>query len=182
MSAAPLSPRAIVVGGGLVGTLMAIYLGRRGWPITIYERHSDPRAASEDTQGASINLTLCVRGLRALERGAALSSIQPALTPVYGRLVHGEDGALTYQAYGDAGEAIYSIKRRELNGVLLDIAEEVGTRIQFSYSCVDIDPPTRQLTIRDTDGRTQTCSASCVVVADGASSRIRSTQIGRAHV
>ena len=57
--------RVAVVGAGLVGSLIACYLGRRGYQVDVYERRPDPRSESVE-RGRSINLALSERGLDAL--------------------------------------------------------------------------------------------------------------------
>src|SRR4051812_39854340 len=107
-------PRLLVVGGGLVGSLLAIYLSRRGHRVDVFDRQPHPRSYSEG-QRPSLNITLCERGLRAL---AAVGLDQQALeraVPARGRRIHAIDGAITFQPYGNHGEAIHSISRHELS-------------------------------------------------------------------
>ena len=47
----------ILVGAGLAGSLLAIYLAKRGFQVDIYERRPDMRQASISA-GRSINLAL----------------------------------------------------------------------------------------------------------------------------
>ena len=60
-----MSPRAVVVGAGLGGSLMAALLGRDGWEVEVVERRLDPRQTKAE-EGRSINLALSERGLHAL--------------------------------------------------------------------------------------------------------------------
>jgi kynurenine 3-monooxygenase len=55
-----------IIGGGLVGSLMSLYLARRGYKVSVYERRQDPRVHQIDG-GRSINLALSRRGIRSLE-------------------------------------------------------------------------------------------------------------------
>ena len=54
-----------VVGSGLVGTLMAIFLARKGYAVELYERRADMRKAGA-AGGRSINLVITSRGLQAV--------------------------------------------------------------------------------------------------------------------
>lgn len=164
----------IVVGGGLVGCLLSIYLARRGFRIAIYERHCDPRLVYDEIKRPSINLTLCARGLKSLKRVGVLDSLQGFLTPAYGRVVHLADGTLSFQHYGEPGEAIYSIRRKDLNIVLLAAAEELSVSTHFDLRCVDFEPEARYLKFIDAAGVFHETPASCVIAADGSSSVIRS--------
>ena len=46
-----------IVGGGLVGSLLAVFLLRRGYGVTVWEQRSDLRGSGEEG-GRSINLAL----------------------------------------------------------------------------------------------------------------------------
>ena len=54
-----------IVGAGLAGSLLAIFLAKRGARVEVYERHPDPRQGATSA-GRSINLALSTRGLYAL--------------------------------------------------------------------------------------------------------------------
>jgi kynurenine 3-monooxygenase len=56
----------IVVGAGLVGSLVSIYLAKRGHKVQVFERRDDMRKANY-AAGRSINLSLSDRGWRGLE-------------------------------------------------------------------------------------------------------------------
>lgn len=56
----------VIAGAGLVGSLLSIYLARRGYSVRCYERRDDMRSISMSA-GRSINLALSDRGLLALE-------------------------------------------------------------------------------------------------------------------
>ena len=43
-----------ILGGGLVGCLLGVYLRKRGYTVAFYESRGDPRAAME--RGRSINV------------------------------------------------------------------------------------------------------------------------------
>ena len=55
---------AVVVGAGLVGSLLATLLAERGLSVTVYEKRTDPRNREAES-GRSINLVLTRRGVRA---------------------------------------------------------------------------------------------------------------------
>ena len=56
----------IIVGAGLAGSLMAIYLVRRGYRVKVYESRPDMRKSTVQA-GRSINLALSDRGILALK-------------------------------------------------------------------------------------------------------------------
>ena len=55
-----------IVGAGLVGTLVSIYLAKKGYNVTIYERRNDMRKVKMSA-GKSINLALSDRGWKGLQ-------------------------------------------------------------------------------------------------------------------
>src|SRR4051812_37759304 len=58
-------PRVAIIGAGLAGSLLAIYLAERGLEVDVYEARGDMR--QEDVAGGrSINLALSDRGIAAL--------------------------------------------------------------------------------------------------------------------
>ena len=98
--------KATIIGAGLVGSLWAVYLSRAGYSVTIYERRSDIRKA-DIAAGKSINLALSVRGWKALDDVGVGDAVREIAIPMYGRVMHAESGELTYQPYGEEGQAIY---------------------------------------------------------------------------
>ena len=117
-----------IIGGGLVGSLLAIYLRRREYDVSVFERRSDPRANVLD-EGRSINLALSNRGIRALEEIGVSSEVKKISIPMHGRMIHALDGNLTFQPYGKEGQFINSISRGSLNKLLIDTAESEGGEI-----------------------------------------------------
>src|ERR1043166_1170335 len=101
-----MSKRIFVTGAGLVGSLAAIYLARRGNRVTIFERRPDMRKTTVSA-GRSINLALSDRGWRGLEGVGIAEEIRRVAIPMNGRMIHTIKGELAYQAYGESGQSIY---------------------------------------------------------------------------
>lgn len=166
------SPVAIA-GAGLAGSLMAIYLARRGLPVVVYERRDDLRR-HDRSAGRSINLALSQRGIRALAEVGLADAILELAVPMRGRMMHAVDGTLTFQPYGRTGEAINSVSRRGLNVVLIDAAERAGVRIEFETRVRDVDLRSGTLTLESATTRERwTAPSRLVVGADGAFSQVR---------
>ena len=55
-----------IIGAGLVGSLLSLYLLKRGYKVRLYERRPDMRK-EKISAGRSINLALSDRGIKALE-------------------------------------------------------------------------------------------------------------------
>ena len=103
-----------VIGAGLVGSLLSIYLSKRGNKVTIFERRKDMRKEAMSA-GKSINLALSDRGIKALEEVGIMDEIRKIAIPMHGRFLHNADGSTAYQAYGKDGQFINSVSRGELN-------------------------------------------------------------------
>jgi len=127
-----------VIGSGLVGSLLSIYLAKRGYNVTVYERRPDLRK-NRISAGRSINLALSDRGWRGLAGVGIVDEIKKVAIPMAGRMMHSVKGELTYQAYGKDGQVINSVSRGGLNCVLMDLAEEHGVKIIFNHRCLDVD-------------------------------------------
>ncbi|MEN9497299.1 MAG: hypothetical protein RL750_198 [Bacteroidota bacterium] len=167
-----MSKRVIIVGSGLVGSLLAIFLRRRGYEVDIYERRGDMRS-SQYTAGRSINLALSDRGIKALEAVGAMQRIQPIAIPMHGRQIHQADGQEVYQAYGKEGQFINSVSRGELNKTLMSLAEEHGARIHFLHRCQAIDWSANRITFLDQGEQEVHRDADLIFGADGAFSAAR---------
>lgn len=164
-----------IAGAGLVGSLLAVIMARRGHNVSIYERRGDPRAKGF-IGGRSINLALSDRGWKALELAGVDSAIRQMAIPMHGRMMHGLDGSLTYQPYGADGQAIYSVPRGGLNKLLLELADaHESVTVKFDSIVRDIDPDHGQLTIENArTGATSEATHDRVFGTDGAFSAVRS--------
>ena len=177
MSAAP--RRAVtVIGAGLAGPLIAVLLARRGLPVVLLERRSDPRTGPV-SGGRSINLALSARGIRALERAGVFAEVTPLLLPMRGRMLHAPSGESTLQPYGQSpAEVNFSIGRASLNQVLLCAAEQAGVLLRFNQRCLGLDPRTHALNCADErTGEEYVHDGETIIAADGAGSVLRSSLV-----
>ena len=88
-----------IVGAGLVGSLLSIYLSKLGAKVSVFERRDDMRKEVESA-GRSINLALSDRGIRALKAIGIDKHIMKIAVPMYKRIMHSKKGVLTEQKYG----------------------------------------------------------------------------------
>jgi len=167
--------RFTVVGGGLGGALMAIYLGRAGYEVEVVERRGDPRAGPA-REGRSINLAISVRGLHALGQVGLAGEILEMAIPMRGRMMHSPRGALRFQPYGTRkDQVINSVSRSGLNAVLLNAAEKLpNVRIRFGARCTGVDLEKGVVSFVDEiTGEAGTSPEAAVIGADGAFSAVR---------
>ena len=165
---------ATIIGAGLAGSLWAIYLAKAGYEVTIFETRSDIRQA-DITAGKSINLALSTRGINAMDAVGIMDEIKPLLIPMTGRIMHPTEGELTYQPYGEEGQAINSISRGGVNAKMMDLAEAAGNvKILYSHKCVNVDFDTNTVFIEKRADKSIIEHTSDVIFAcDGAFSAVR---------
>lgn len=168
------STHITIVGAGLVGSLLACHLGKRGYKVTVYEKRPDLRKRTL-VAGRSINLALSTRGWKALDGVGIGDKVRQAGIPMKGRMLHDLEGNLSFQPYGIDDQAIWSISRGGLNVMLMNEAEHVhGVDFRFNMKCMDVDVDAAKATFIDYQTKEEHHIESDLVIgADGAFSRVR---------
>lgn len=173
-----------LVGAGLAGSLLSIYLAKKGFRVDIYERRADMRTESISA-GRSINLALSARGLRALKEVDMDQNILEESIPMKGRVIHAADSSITFQPYGRfEHHVINSVSRKNLNVRLLDQAQQLGnTNVNFHFNekALDFDFKTGILTLENqitTEINSYEINGP-VIGTDGSASVIRNEMINR---
>ncbi|MDP4826525.1 MAG: FAD-dependent monooxygenase [Flavobacteriales bacterium] len=163
-----------IAGGGLVGSLQALFLAKHGFSVDVYERRHDPRN-NDYSGGRSINLALSDRGWKALDRAGVADDVKKEAIPMFGRMIHDQAGNLTYQPYGKDGQAIYSVSRGGLNKVLLERAgEKENVNLLFNHSIGTVDLEENILHVEDMNtGERSQKKYDRIFGTDGAFSAIR---------
>ncbi|MBT5354953.1 MAG: FAD-dependent monooxygenase [Flavobacteriales bacterium] len=170
-----------IVGAGLVGSLCALYMIRRGYKVTIFERRKDLRSEII-TAGKSINLALSERGWTALKKVGIDKEVKKIAIPMYKRIMHDKEGNLSEQPYGNKGEAIYSVSRAQLNVLMMEMAEKNGAKLYFNEKCVDANLEEAIATFNNTKTDTeQEISADLLIGADGSLSAVREQMVKKHH-
>ena len=141
-----------ILGGGLIGSLWAIYLRKLGYPVQVFDKRPDTSQAKEIEGGRSINMALSFRGLKSLEKVGLKDKILPLAIPMYGREVHDEQGNTQFMPYGQANQAIYSISRGKFNLLLSEEASRLGATFHFRHKFKSIDFASSQLTFKTPTG------------------------------
>lgn len=163
-----------IMGAGLVGSLLSLYLAKRGHKVDLYERRPDLRKNLIDG-GRSINLALSDRGWRTLRGIGIEEAVRQVAIPMHGRMMHDEQGNLTFQPYGKEGQAIYSVSRSGLNAALMNVSEpNPNITYHFSRQATDVNLPTNEVQLRNLEtGSIETVQPDLLFGADGAFSVVR---------
>jgi kynurenine 3-monooxygenase len=132
--------KVAIIGAGLAGSLLAIYLAKRGFQVDVFESRGDMRKGSI-AGGRSINLALSDRGIAALREVGMDEYMLSEAVPMYGRMIHSVSGDTKLLPYsGRKGEYINSVSRAGLNIALINEAEKYdGVQFIFGERCVDFD-------------------------------------------
>lgn len=167
---------SIIIGGGLVGSLWAVYLGKLGHKVTIYERRRDMRL-EQLSAGKSINLAMSKRGWKALELAGIDEEIRKIGIPMKSRAIHDLQGNITYQPYGNFDQAIYSVSRGELNCLMMDIAEKrPEVNFIFNHKLQELDTKNGKCIFWDEVNKKEVkAEADLIFSCDGAFSASRYT-------
>ncbi len=161
-----------IVGSGLVGSLLAIYLRKLGHTITVFDRRPDIRTI--EFSGRSINLAMSNRGWRTLAEIGIEEEIKKIALPMDKRAMHVTGKPIYFQNYGKEGEAIWSISRGVLNRKMIDLAEKSGVEFKFEEKVWDVNLPEAKLYTGETEkGEWKEYAYDLIFGCDGAFSRIR---------
>ena len=165
--------RVTILGAGLVGSLLSIFLKKQGYTVDIFERRGDMRK-TDLSAGRSINLALSLRGLEALKAVGLKDKVKEICIPMHGRMIHDAEGKTELHPYGKQGEYISSVSRSTLNEILMTAAEESGVNIHFNHKCESVDYKNATCLVSNEDS-SFTIESDWVFGADGAFSALRNS-------
>jgi kynurenine 3-monooxygenase len=166
--------KAIIIGAGLSGSLLAIYLAKQGIEPDVYEARGDMRK-EEAAAGRSINLALSNRGIAALKEVGLDKYMLAEAVPMFGRMIHAVDGSTKLLPYsGRSGEYINSVSRAGLNIALISEAEKhAGVQFIFNEKCIDFD--CRSGAAKFESGKS--VKGDTLIATDGAGSAVRTAML-----
>ncbi len=166
--------RVIIIGAGLSGSLLAIYMAKKGIEADIYESRNDMRK-EEMSAGRSINLALSNRGIAALKEIELAEYMLAEAVPMQGRMIHAVDGQTKLLPYsGREGEYINSVSRAGLNVALMNEAERyAGVRFYFNEKLVDFDCKSGEAKFESG----KIVKGDTLIATDGAGSKVRDAML-----
>ncbi len=171
-----------ILGAGLVGSLLASLLTRRGHKVQLIEKRPDLRVKNWD-DGRSINLAMSERGWQAMRAVGVEDKVKEFAIPMYGRMIHDAQGNQAFQPYGEDNQCIYAISRSLLNQALMNEAEKQGVTFWFEHKCTDINLQTNSLEITQVtpsgEGTVSEMYPDLIFGSDGAFSAVRLAMMKR---
>lgn len=163
--------RIIIVGGGLVGSLQALFFAQKGYQVDIYEKRNNLRQLNYSRR--SINLTLSERGLAALRALGIEKFILENAIRSYGRLLHLENGKICKSLYGRKSECTFTIEREDILKRLIQVGEsKPNVNYHFKEKFVGADFDSCTAVFENGQGLHRE-SAYLIVGCDGAFSSVR---------
>jgi kynurenine 3-monooxygenase len=164
-----------IIGAGMAGCLMAIYLAKEGYNVTLYESRSDQTAALSNR---SINQSLSAKGIRALQKIGLWEEVKKLTVPQRGRLIHQISGELLYQSYGHNQDLIeWTINRNQLNNFLLtELKKYKNVHVFFNEKLTYFNLKQKELHFENiVTGEKTVKNAAMIIGADGIHSVVRKT-------
>ncbi len=165
----------VIIGGGPVGSNLAIRLSDLGFQPVVLEKRPDPRI-NDPESGRTFNITLATRGFAAVSDDVR-ENLQSKTVPCRGRALHCVDGTQIVQPFGHAPEhQIYAISRTELNKTLVNAASEKGVVYLFNTNISDVDLSKGTMDLQFINGKTTTVPGVPIrqaIGTDGANSTLR---------
>uniref|UniRef100_A0A1B0DR24 Kynurenine 3-monooxygenase n=1 Tax=Phlebotomus papatasi TaxID=29031 RepID=A0A1B0DR24_PHLPP len=174
-------PEISIVGGGLVGSLLALHLGQKGYQVNLYEYRDDIRT-TELIGGRSINLALSARGRKALAKVGLEEAILEHGIPMRGRMLHDLNGRRRIVPYDKNNQqCIFSVGRKHLNEILLNASERYpNIHLNFNHKLIDMHVEDTQMTFKNPKTKEVIdVSTDLIIGCDGAFSAVRRHMITR---
>src|SRR5262245_39392784 len=157
---------AIVIGGGIAGSVTAIALRKAGFSPEVYE------AYDRSADGVGAFLTLASNGIDALRSvGIADRVLTDSFETPTLRFLSAGGSVLAELPLGSPSSASRTVKRSSLYSALRDEAVRAGIPVHYGKRLVDAHETSDGVVARFEDGTT--ASADLLVGADGLRSRTR---------
>lgn len=163
-----------LIGSGLAGALLGLYLAKRGYTLTLFDSRPDLRLMKAD-DGRSINLALSCRGITGMEGVGIMPKVKKLMVPMRARAIHQHQGQIKFQSFGRSHEEyINAIQRNELNKLLLNELDQFSrVRLYFNTKLKDLDLNNKIAFFSLPNGKQLTHHYSHLIGADGAASCVR---------
>lgn len=161
--------KAIIIGAGIAGPIMAIQLKNMDYDVAVFE--SRPREST--SEGAFLGIT--PNGLNVLSAFISLSDLKKEYTPGSMRFMNnkGKQIAVLLTGYQKEkyGSETIQVKRARLNALIRDAAEKSGVKIHYEKKCAGLNETPEGVEVRFDDGEMRT--SDVLIACDGVFSTVR---------
>lgn len=162
-----------IVGAGISGLALALFLARQGRQVFIYDKRT---VFDQQTEGRSINFTISGRGIAVLEQLGLKEKVMAHSAILLGRIVHLKNSKAVHYKYGTKkSQVLLSIRRSTLIDILLsEIALASNIHLYAGLELIDIDE--QSLTchfLNVTNKENVFVKADWIIGADGVFSNVR---------
>jgi 2-polyprenyl-6-methoxyphenol hydroxylase-like FAD-dependent oxidoreductase len=163
--------RAVIVGGGIAGPVLGMFLKQAGWEVVICEARDSVSEREGAFLGlapngmnvlAALGLARTIEELGCVSRGFRFENAR-------GRLIGSIDQSRDATAFG---QCMVMIRRATLHHALLDEARERGVRVEFRAKVREVELAAEHAIVICEDGRRE--RGDILIGCDGLRSRIRS--------
>lgn len=161
-----------IIGAGLCGMMMALYLSKRGYHVRIFEKLHDPVEYVLASQ-RSTELDLSLRGCQALDELNLLTQVINKSISTLGRVLIFPDATELYLPHSQQPhQVIYNISRNDLYHILLSaVKKDSRITIYFCHKLISIDHIDRTLLFKHLKtGDIIKRNANIILGCDGANS------------
>ncbi|CUI03347.1 FAD-dependent oxidoreductase [Massilia antarctica] len=170
--------KIIIVGGGLAGSLSAIYLAQRGHQVHVVEKRSDPllesAANADPVSSRAIGVSMTVRGIKAvLGAGISKHDLDQCGEPIVGMAFSVGGQYRVRELASLEGLFPLSLDRTAFQRLLNNYAAQHKVKYYFGHKCLDVDLENKTVLIQGEDGVLQQLQGDLIIGADGAHSAVR---------
>lgn len=171
--------KIIIVGGGLSGSLAAIYLAQQGHEVQVIEKRADPlldnSAPADPVSSRAIGVSMTVRGIKAvLAAGISKQELEQCGERIVGMAFAVGGHYKVRQLSSLEGLFPLSLDRSAFQRLLYQYAAMHQVTYYFEHQCLDVDMERKSVLIQSRDGVLQHLHGDLIIGADGAHSAVRS--------
>ncbi|WP_444931210.1 FAD-dependent oxidoreductase [Microbulbifer sp. SSSA002] len=178
--------KIIVVGGGLAGSLLAIYLAKQGYDVHIIEKRSNPLLSTDDyidqVSSRAIGVSMTVRGIKAvLSAGIPFEELKACGVEISGMTFYVKGKPKLRDLSTQDKLKPLSLSRSAFQVLLNKYAERAGVTYHYNQQCVDVDLDNCSLVAKDEQDQFSHHKGDLLIGADGARSCIRDAMMSRSR-
>ena len=162
----------VIIGAGLVGLLMANFLGKLGFSVHVLEKRINAKTTDNCR---NINLSISPRGLKAIRAAGLEMEFRDIAVPMDSRAIHLKNRPVYLIKYGNNSWLNYSVERNQLHKLLLrSVTQNHNVSISFDSECISIEnSPQKNKVSYIQAGVKRTLETGAIIGADGANSTTR---------